>query len=265
MRHKPTSWLGKIIGGVIGYIAFNIPGLVFGAILGHLFDSGHLSSWLRNVSPGNTNTQYVQHVFFNATFVIMGYLAKSDGHVSEREIGAARQVMRQMRLNEKLKREAIQCFYRGKRNDFNLQTALDELRQACGHHPSLLQTFLDIQIQMAQADGFIPPKKQAALTDICRRLGVQVNFNQNAGGYQRGQYQQNRQTHADNTADYNLLDIKTSATNAEVKQAYRKMMSKYHPDRLIAKGVPKEMIDMATQKTQQIKAAYERIKKHRNM
>lgn len=271
MNRQKTKWLGKIIGGTIAFFISggNILAIIVGVVIGHMFDAGYFRGMLANLKPNLDNNQYVQNVFFNTTFMIMGYLAKSDGHVSEQEITAARHIMRQMHLNEKLKREAIQCFYRGKRRDFDLEMALHELRQACGRHPSLLRTFLEIQVQMAQAEGYMTPAKQAALQDICSRLGVTMNFNhyQQRRSYQRHSYQSNQQqqqTQRSNlSTDYELLEIKPSATDAEVKKAYRRMMSKYHPDRLIAKGVPQEMINIATQKTQEIKAAFERIKKTR--
>ena len=53
--------------------------------------------------------------------------------------------------------------------------------------------------------------------------------------------------------------ISEQASPAEIKKAYRKQMSQHHPDKLLAKGLPEEMIKIATEKTQNIKAAYDRI------
>ncbi|MEC7997402.1 MAG: DnaJ domain-containing protein, partial [Pseudomonadota bacterium] len=65
-------------------------------------------------------------------------------------------------------------------------------------------------------------------------------------------------------AAYDLLGVQKSVTDQELKKSYRRLMNQHHPDKLVAKGLPEEMIDIATQKTQDIKAAYELIKKHRS-
>ena len=52
-------------------------------------------------------------------------------------------------------------------------------------------------------------------------------------------------------------------SDIELKKAYRRQMNQHHPDKLVAKGLPEEMIDIATEKTQAIKAAYDLIKQQR--
>ena len=62
---------------------------------------------------------------------------------------------------------------------------------------------------------------------------------------------------------YEMLGVSKNASDADVKKAYRRLMNQHHPDKLVAKGLPEEMIKLANEKTQQIKEAYERIKKSR--
>ena len=63
---------------------------------------------------------------------------------------------------------------------------------------------------------------------------------------------------------YRLLGVSDGASDAELKKAYRRLMSQHHPDKLVAKGLPEQMVKDATEKTQQIKAAYELIRKSRD-
>ena len=60
-----------------------------------------------------------------------------------------------------------------------------------------------------------------------------------------------------------MLNVQPDAGEAEVKRAYRRLMSQHHPDKLVSKGLPEEMVKVATRKTQEIKAAYEKIREAR--
>lgn len=250
---------GKLFGALFGLMFAGPVGMALGFIAGHLYDLGYFRAFIQ-ATQGGAYT-YAQQVFFNNTFKIMGYIAKSDGHVSENEIQTARTIMSKMGLNEDQKQLAMQLFTLGKQNDFNLNMALFELQHVCRMQPTLLQIFLEIQFEMVSADGKISQAKQKTLEDICAKLGV-TGFHYNQG-YQ-GQYQQqSRQSFSDalSTRDaYDLLGIAQTAIPEEIKKAYRRMMSQNHPDKLIAKGLPPEMIKVATQKTQRIKQAYEKIK-----
>src|SRR5690606_10353061 len=90
-------------------------------------------------------------------------------------------------------------------------------------------------------------------------------FRSSQNNYQR--YQQT--VHPDPRAQlqnaYRVLGLAPTADDAEVKKAYRRLMSRHHPDKLMAKGLSPEMIKMATQKTQQIKSAYEQISESRKV
>lgn len=253
------NWGGKLIGIVLGGLFFGHVGVVVGFILGHLYDTGYFKRFIHISSSFHQQSQ-TQRVFFNATFQVMGYIAKSDGRVSENEIAIARQIMNQMLLNENLKREAIQLFNYGKENDFDLDATLTDLRMACHQHSSLLRIFLEMQLQMALAEtGNLTEEKRRILQYICGRLGViGIDFSQFE---QRARAEQNYTRHHNNLDDaYRILGVTRTATDAEVKVAYRRLMSQHHPDKLMAKGLPPEMIKVATQKTQQIKKAYEQIK-----
>src|SRR3989338_9515367 len=122
MRYK-----GKIIGASLGLLFGGPIGLFFGLLLGHLHDLGYFQAFLAATQAG-VHT-HAQKVFFENTFKVMGYLAKSDGRVSESEIHAARVIMDKLGLNTVLKQQAIVLFNLGKQKDFDVDRALLELRQ----------------------------------------------------------------------------------------------------------------------------------------
>jgi DnaJ like chaperone protein len=64
---------------------------------------------------------------------------------------------------------------------------------------------------------------------------------------------------------YKALGVSKDSSDAEIKRAYRKLMSQYHPDKLIGQGMPEDMIAMATEQAKDIQLAYDLIKKQRNL
>ena len=127
----------------------------------------------------------------------MGFIAKSDGRISEREIVTAQRIMQQLNFTPEMKARAIGEFNRGKQADFNYAMCLAQLRRSCLLHPRLLKTFLDIQIQIAYADGTLTANKRAALHQVFQSLGLsatafdrfdqQFRAGQNYGGQRSGQ------------------------------------------------------------------------------
>lgn len=260
---------GKLIGGFCGFLLGGPFGLVLGVIVGHIFDRGlsHQSAPWHFGAQQQTQTQ---QAFFKATFLVMGYVAKSDGRVSEAEIQAARGVMDRMGLSEALRQQAMELFAQGKQAEFNLEQTLTQLLQACQRNKILLRLFIELQMQVAQADGVLSPQKQQVLQIICQRLGfAPLNFTFfedlfgfNAGNHQGYQQQGYRESarHQFSVRDaYTLLGVSEAASDVEVKRAYRRLMNQHHPDKLVSKGLPEEMIKLATEKTQNIKKAYDRI------
>lgn len=259
---------GKIIGAAIGWFIAGPFGLIAGLFIGHQAD----------LSRGKTNPSFFQRsfqlakaqsTFFESTFLVMGHIAKADGRVSESEIQVARLIMQNMRLTPAMKRKAIDSFNRGKQPGFNLTATLKKLRDHCANHHTLMQMFVDIQMQAAYADGQINAKEKQMLQYITETLGFKANdysnFNRRAQG-ERAYHRPGGQTGTANLKDaYRVLGVTSSADDAAVKKAYRKLMSQYHPDKLMAKGLPEEMMKLATQKTQEIKAAYDQIRKARGL
>jgi DnaJ like chaperone protein len=274
---------GKVIGIAIGVLLLSHWGLIIGLVLGDMYDKGIFSRLFGGVgafgaSSGRAGYSSTQQVFFDTSFAVMGYIAKADGRVSEQEIKIAEQIMAQMNLTGERRARAIEMFSQGKSVNFDCQLWLNKFRRVAWFQPGLVRLFLDIQMEIAMANGAVSPASKQALRQVFRGLGIpdvmfkryETHFN---NAHQR-QYSSNEHSsyarmksssELSAASAYGLLEVSENASDAEVKKAYRRKMSKHHPDRLIAKGVPPEMVKMATQKTQKIKQAYEQVKSLRNM
>ena len=262
-------WLGKLIGAVLGFWFGGIVGAFLGAIAGHyLYDARQAA-----VSAGGRTRAQIQQTFFRTTFAVMGRLAKADGKVTEAEIAVAERVMAQMSLTPEQRKEAIHWFNEGKRDDFPLDDMLDEFRSVCRWRQALLMMFLEIQLQVALADAHIDGAENRLLGQVFERLGLPRQLLDQLIMMMRGSqhyYEYSHRTGAHRptsapslTDAYAVLGVAESATDADVKKAYRRLMSQHHPDKLVAKGLPPEMINIAKEKVQEINAAYEQIMKAR--
>lgn len=258
------SWWGKVVGGTFGFMMGGPLGALMGAALGNYFDGG-VDGIRMDDSLGLGATERVQSVFFSTTFAVMGYIAKSDGKVTQDEIALAENVMHQMRLNQQQRTVAINLFNEGKKDGFPIHEVLAQFKRESFRRRNLIQMFLEIIIATAFADGSLHTKEQQLLEEIAKDLGYNHSqFSQLLGRLSGQDHFSHGQSASDKlSAAYEILAVSASVSEADLKKAYRKLMSQHHPDKLVAKGLPEEMMDIATQKTQEIKAAYDLIKSSR--
>lgn len=263
------NWWGKIIGGAFGFMLGGPLGALLGAALGHNFDRG-----MEGVASGQHgwhNQDRIQTAFFTATFAIMGRLCKADGRVSEDEITLARRVMDQMNLSGPQIKAAMALFKEGKKPDFLMDEVLRQLDHEIGHRSNLRRMFIEIQLYAAYADGVMHPSEREVLLYICAalRLDEQEFRRMDAAiageiHHQRSRYQ-GRETGTSLKDAYAILNVSRDVTDAEVTRAYRRLMNRHHPDKLVSKGLPEEMMKVAEHRTHEIRQAYLAIKKARGM
>jgi DnaJ like chaperone protein len=257
---------GKIITGLLGVLVAGPIGLIVGLFIGHFFDKG-LVKTLQFGSP--ENIARIKASFFNTTFLLLGYMAKADGRVSQQEIEHTETIFSQMGLGAAQREHAKTLFRQGASAEFNLESTVSSFRETCGGQKQLQQTMLLFLISLALADQSVDATEHAALLRIAQLMGfsaaeleqlltvvqAQGQFHSSGGSAQSSS--------ASLPAAYAALGVSASVSDKDLKRAYRKLMSQNHPDKLIAKGVPEDMIKVATEKSQDIQGAYEMIHKHR--
>lgn len=246
------------------------------------------------LSPGDA--ERVRMSFFTATFSVLGHVAKADGRVDQAEIELAEAVMQRMSLSPELRKAAIALFNEGKADAFELEPMIVQFRNECARRTSLYRIFLEIQIQGALADGVMEDDEERVLREMGLLLGFgEASFHQiemlvrfgmgmrgsgrgrgggpgsgpgsgpsgtgSAGGSRRSGRRESAPPTRMSVADaYALLGVSRDDDRTTVKRAYRRLMSQHHPDKLVSKGLPEEMIRLATDKTQKIREAWDLIK-----
>jgi DnaJ like chaperone protein len=265
------KWAGKAVGGTIGFLAGGGPvGAMVGLFLGHLFDEQASRDQRR--PPLEENLAAIGETFFRGTFRVMGHLAKADGRVSESEIAAARSIMSDLRLNPVQVHAAVDHFTAGKQPAFNLAGELAALARVCEGRPELPRIFVEIQVRAALGGNNLEGPVRELLRRVATRLNVSMLEFAHIEAVARirsGAYRQQQTQRAESGLQleqaYRILETSAAASDDDVVKAYRRQLSRHHPDKLKANGLPESMIEHAKQRTQQIIEAYELIRARRGI
>lgn len=250
---------GLFIGGLIGYMFGRFPGLLIGAAAG-----AFLTRYIRHRLWQKLSN--VQASFLDSVFAVMGALCKADGVVTRDEIQVAERLFDQFRLSGENRERAKAAFNRGKADGFDLDAELQHFLKVSGRQSALLKMFLQVQVSAVAADGVVHPAEHEMLVRIARGLGLPESQVDQLEAMLRGAQggragQSGQQSSASQLEDaYKVLGVSSADSDAEIKKAYRKLMSENHPDKMAGRGMPESMREMAEQRTREISNAYDVIK-----
>lgn len=272
------TWFGKVVGGTFGLFMGGPLGAIFGAALGHQLDRKTAEAVLLESDAKPGERQRLQVAFLTATFSVMGHIAKADGRVNEAEIDFARAMMNRLELPEETRRAAIRLYGEGKRPEFALDGVLDQFQAECQQRHALLRMFVEIQLESALADGVLNGPEERLLLRLCDRLRfsrfefhtmrarmeAERRFARPGGrGYQWGRREVAGGHEFSLAQAYTALGVSPADNEDAIKRAYRRLMSRHHPDKRVAQGESESQVARANEKTQQIRKAYETIAKAR--
>ena len=253
----------RIIGAILGYYFYGFFGALLGFFIGGIVDraSAYGVGGINPLSSGNR-----QAVFLQSVFILMGKLAKADGHISKDEVTYVEQFMQKLNMSVDHRQQGIALFKQGSSPDFDITPKIREFLAVCGHTHSLKQMLLVYLIVMALSDGRIDSAEERLLVDIARQLGYsQAEFQNMLDMVLNQSHFASGQAGSASKLDdaYKALGIPKESTDTEVKRAYRKLISQYHPDKLIGQGLPEDMIAVATEQAKEVQLAYDMIMKNR--
>lgn len=240
------------IAGAIGFAFGRIPGMVIGALVGYgLAQYGR--KWFRGRGLGAIRAQYL-----DTTFAVMGALCKADGQVTRDEIQVAEKLFDRLHLSGETREKAKAAFKRGKGSDFDLDAEVARIRHAARGNRVLLQLFLQVQLSAIAADGVLHDNERGMLLRVARDLGLSERELERLEAMLRtGATTATPEKSLDDA--YRVLGLETSASEDDVKKAYRRLMSQNHPDKLAGQGLPESMREIAEERTREIREAYDTI------
>ena len=268
---------GKILGGTAGFAIGGPIGAIIGAAAGHAYDfyrkeesAGRLTRPrpdLRAQGPQTgdpparvfSDPSETRRIAFATAVIVLGAkLAKIDGVVTRGEIEAFKRIFR---IDDAEVGDVARIFDEAKTSAHGFEAYARQIAALFGRDPVLLGELLIGLFELARADGEITP----AETDFLRRVAAIFGFDIRAFEQLRARFSATARAPSSAGDAYAVLGLPRSASDDAIRQTYRNLVREHHPDRLVAKGMPEEMVEQANKVLAAINAAYDRIAKERKL
>lgn len=268
---------GKIIGGVAGFAIGGPLGALLGLLAGHAFD--YLRAAIRGARVANREAEAAvadarrreeappifadpaetrRIAFATAVIVLGAKLTKADGRVTRDEIRAFK---RAFPIDDDEVGDVARIFNEAKVSAGGFEPYARRIAILFGHDPVLLGEVLIGLFEVARVDRQINP----AEVDFLRSVATIFGFDRAAFEQLHARFSATARDLSGTDDAYAVLGVSRRAGDAEIRQTYRNLVREHHPDRLVAKGMPEEMIEQANRTLATINAAYDRIAKERNL
>ena len=234
------------IGGMIGFTIGGPIGGIFGAIIGSKLGDQNQRK------PSNNEKN--QAAFFTALFACFGKIAKADGKVTREEVDMVDQFIKdRFNLPPDQRAFAIQVFNHAKDDNNSFRDYASQLASLLSTNPSSLIMFYELLFELSMADGYLDSSEEKLLIEA---IGI---FKIDPGLFDINK----RKYGADISDAYTILGVSQDMSFKEIKIAYQRKRKEFHPDTLLSKGLPEELLEKAKEKFIEIQSAFEEIEKQK--
>lgn len=269
--------IGKLLGTILGALLLKVPGAVIGFLVGFWFDWQYGQKLYGKGGFGTffegERSLEQEATFLYALFSVAGHIAKAKGHVSQSDIRASQNLMKEFELDASSTKEAQAAFREGKANDFPVKSVLKQFQVDHHGRKDMQLLYLEYLVGLTVAAHSHDSKSLQTLVKAASYLDFEkkdvekyIQMVVGRKAFESSERQAAAATSQDRLkAAYSSLGISAETPDDELKQRYRKLMREHHPDKLASQGLPAEMVRSATQKAQEIQAAYNFIRDARSL
>ena len=239
--------LKSAIGYLIGFSLGGPIGGLIGAIAGSRVGANQTKSKTRI-----TSNQQQQAAFFAALFACLAKLAKADGIVSKEEVEKVDDFIKERFIFPSEQRKfAIKVFNHAKDDNVSYEEYASQLAGLLAKNKNALVVFYELLFELAMADGILDPAEEVLLRKTPGIFGIDLSLFDNLKD----------QFSSDSSDPYKVLGVSSDMPFDDIKKIYQKKRREFHPDTLISKGLPDELLDKAKEKFIEIQQAFEVIEK----
>jgi len=233
---------GSLIGGFIGFSFAGPIGALIGSVIGGRISSTRRSGFQHSFAPP-------QQVFAIALIILTAKLAKADGQVSKEELIA---VKNKLKIPDHEIGQVGKIFNKAKEDSLSYEPYAQQIAQIYRNNPAVLDEVINILFYIAEADGKV---SDSEITMIRNIAGI-FDINQN-------QFEGIRESRKDSDKlnPYIVLGCSSNDDFTTIRKKYLKLSKEHHPDVLINKGVPPEVIEESKKKMRSINSAFDQIEK----
>ncbi|MCB1635578.1 MAG: TerB family tellurite resistance protein [Xanthomonadales bacterium] len=235
------SWLATVLATGVGALIGGPYGAVVGLGVGQAWDRGWIGT--RRMPRLKVGAE------LSALFELLGHLARADGRVSEREVAFAEGLMDRFELRGAQRARAVEAFDRGRAEQFRIDAAIEQLAGSYPRGSEEARQLADLLLRLAETDGPLVPAERGALARISERLGLTHAAPRSTSG-----------TRWTDDAARRELGLERGADGDTIRAAYKRLLSKYHPDKLAARGLSEAEQADAQARLQRAREAYEHLR-----
>jgi len=233
---------GSLIGGVVGFSFAGPIGALIGSMLGGRISSARRAGFQQSFAPP-------QQVFAIALIILTAKLAKADGKVSKEELIA---VKNKLKIPDHEIDQVGKIFDKAKEDSLGYEPYAQQIAQIYRNNPAVLDEVINILFYIAEADGKVSDSEITMMRNIARIFSISQSQFEGIRESRKG---------SDKLNPYVVLGCDPNEDFASIRKKYLSLSKEHHPDVLVSKGVPQEVIEESKKKMRAINSAFDQIEK----